>query len=63
MIISLYIIKWVVYIIETQSVYCAVRTGSLNKFTVKFGDQRVKFEDTYFLAIGLHGKFCVQLMT
>jgi hypothetical protein len=29
-IISLYSINWLVFITETESVYCAVRTGSLN---------------------------------
>ena len=29
-IISLYNINWLVFITETESVYCAVRTGSLN---------------------------------
>ena len=29
-IISLYTINWVVFIAETECVYCAVRTGSLN---------------------------------
>jgi len=62
-IISLYSIKWMIFINETQSVYCAVRTGSLNKIPVKFSDQRVRFEDIYFSATGLHGKFYVQLMT
>jgi len=30
-IISLYIINWLVFITETESVYCAARTGSLYK--------------------------------
>jgi hypothetical protein len=30
-IISLYSIKWLVFIIETESVYSTVRTGSLYK--------------------------------
>ena len=29
-IISLYSINWLVFITETESVYCAVRTGDLN---------------------------------
>jgi len=29
-IISLYDINWLVFITETECVYCAVRTGSLN---------------------------------
>jgi hypothetical protein len=29
-IISLYSIKWLVFVTETESVYCAVRTGYLN---------------------------------
>ena len=34
-IISLYSINWLVCIAETESVYCAVRTGSLNIICVK----------------------------
>jgi hypothetical protein len=30
-IISLYSINWLAFITETDSVYCAVRTGSLSK--------------------------------
>jgi hypothetical protein len=32
-IISLYSINWLVFITETECVYCAVRTGSLNNST------------------------------
>jgi hypothetical protein len=35
-IISLYNINWLVCITETESVYCAVRTGSLNIIQVNF---------------------------
>ena len=38
-IISLYSINWLVFITETQRVYCAVRTGSLNIIQVKFSLQ------------------------
>jgi hypothetical protein len=34
-IISLYSINWLVCITETECVYCAVRTGSLNKIQVR----------------------------
>ena len=33
-IISLYNINWLVFITETECVYCAVRTGSLNAVQV-----------------------------
>jgi len=36
-IISLYSINWLVFITETESVYCAVRTGSLNRLQVELG--------------------------
>ena len=35
-IISLYNINWLVFITETEYVYCAVRTGSLNILSVHF---------------------------
>ena len=35
-IISLYSINWLVFITETDSVYCAVRTGSLNTIQNNF---------------------------
>ena len=35
-IISLYSINWLVFVTETQFVYCAVRTGSLNKAVCAF---------------------------
>jgi hypothetical protein len=38
-IISLYNINWLVFIIETECVYCAVRTGYLNIFQVKLNLQ------------------------
>jgi len=41
-IISLYSINWLVCITETESVYCAVRTGYLNKIQVNFCMERVK---------------------
>ena len=31
-----YVIKWLVFITEAGSVYCAVRTGYLNTFYIKF---------------------------
>ena len=34
---SLYIINWMVFITETESVYCAVRAVSLNVIQVTFG--------------------------
>jgi hypothetical protein len=34
-IISLYSINWLVFITETECVYCAVRTESLNTIEVK----------------------------
>jgi len=34
-IISLYSINWLVFIIETESVYCAVRTGSLSEIAFR----------------------------
>ena len=36
-IISLYKINWLVFITETESVYCAVRTGYLSIIQVGFG--------------------------
>jgi len=36
-IISLYNINWLVFITETECVYCAVRTGSLNAIRVNLG--------------------------
>jgi len=36
-IISLYNINWLVCITETESVYCAVRTGSLNVIHFNLG--------------------------
>jgi len=35
-IISLYSINWLDFITETESVYCAVRTGSLHTIWIKF---------------------------
>jgi predicted GNAT family N-acyltransferase len=35
-IISLYSITWLVFVIETEFVYCAVRTGSLNEIQVNW---------------------------
>ena len=35
-IISLYNINWLVFVTETECVYCAVRTGSLNRVYVNF---------------------------
>ena len=40
-IISLYIINWLVYITETECVYCAVRTGSLYIIEVNIRPQHV----------------------
>jgi hypothetical protein len=40
-IISLYSINWLAFITETESVYCAVRAGSLNIFEVKFSVRTV----------------------
>ena len=40
-IISLYNINWLVFITQTQCVYCAVRTGSLNVIQFKFHLQRL----------------------
>jgi hypothetical protein len=40
-IISLYIINWLIFISETECVYCAVRIESLNKIQVKFCSQPV----------------------
>ena len=39
-IISLYNINWLVFITETESVYCAVRTGYLTAIQVDFRFQR-----------------------
>jgi len=41
-IISLYNINWLVFIIETECVYCAVRTGALDKIQVNFSVYCVK---------------------
>ena len=41
-IIYLYSINWLVFITETECVYCAVRSGSLNKIQVNFGVENVK---------------------
>ena len=38
-IISLYNINWLVFITETESVYCAVRTGYLNTTDVNFNSR------------------------
>jgi len=40
-IISLYNINWLVFITETECVYCAVRTGSLSTIHADFRFQRV----------------------
>jgi hypothetical protein len=42
-IISLYSINWLVFITETECVYCAVRAGSLNWINVNISLQRVNF--------------------
>ena len=39
-IISLYNINWLVFITETESVYCAVRTGALHKIQVNLGQYK-----------------------
>jgi hypothetical protein len=39
-IISLYSINWLVFITETECVYCAVRTGSLYIINVRLSFQR-----------------------
>ena len=39
-IISLYIINWLVCITETESVYCAVRTGSLYTASLTFSNSK-----------------------
>ena len=41
-IISLYSINWLVFVTETENVYCAVRTDALCVLKVSFGLQRVK---------------------
>ena len=41
-IISLYSINWLVFITETECVYCAVRTGSLTTLHVNFHSYRIK---------------------
>jgi hypothetical protein len=38
---SLYNINWLVFITETQRVYCAVRTGSKNKIRVNVVSKHV----------------------
>ena len=47
-IISLYSINWLVFIIETECVYCAVRTGSLNE-TATVSSLKVKFQVTWIV--------------
>jgi len=44
-IISLYSIKWLVFITETECVYCAVRTGYLHAMQVNFSLPRVKVQN------------------
>jgi len=46
-IISLYNIKWLVFITETGCVYCAVRTGYLNLIHVKFGISILNYATRY----------------
>ena len=47
-IISLYSINWLVFITEAESVYCAVRTGSLYVFQVTFRREvRVWYQPVY----------------
>jgi hypothetical protein len=41
-IISLYSINWLVFIAETECVYCAVRTGSLYIIQVEFSLQKFR---------------------
>jgi hypothetical protein len=50
-IISLYNINWLVFITETECVYCAVRTGYLNVIQVNFSLQIVKLttENIFFI--------------
>ena len=51
-IISLYSTNWLVFICETESVYCAVRTDSLNIIDVTFVLQSVKCSsDTSFHSV------------
>jgi hypothetical protein len=46
-IISLYSINWLIFITETECVYCAVRTGCLCIMTVVFSFQRFKHNRFY----------------
>jgi hypothetical protein len=55
-IISLCSINWLVFITETESVYCAVRTGYLNTIELNFTFWRVK----HFLLIACW--FCIILL-
>jgi hypothetical protein len=48
-IISLYSIKWLVCITETECVYCAVRTGSLNIILVLGWHRKPNIYNSYFL--------------
>jgi len=44
-IISLYSINWLVFITETECVYCAVRTGSFYVIQVSVSFSRIKYLD------------------
>ena len=52
-IISLYSINWLVFITEAESVYSAVRTGSLNK--IQFRPKWVKHKKGQFWILFLTG--------
>jgi len=55
-IISLYSINWLVFITETECVYCAVRAGSL--YTTRFNIQQFYVLPTQCIYV-----FCVDLRT
>ena len=50
-IISLYSIDWLVFITETECVYCAVRTGYLNVIQFNFVLQRSKYNAEFVFLI------------
>ena len=50
-IISLYNINWLVFVTETECVYCAVRTGSLNVIQVILIFERYGFVGIVSVAV------------
>ena len=57
-IISLYSINWLVFITETDSVYCAVRTGYLNVIQVNVSLQTANLAVVVALQMRAYGRKC-----